>query len=173
MGTDKFDHMVTIVQQRERHSWTCLSDLAKTFDEDQLVTDFAAFKAVRDAKLAIRSSQGFFSPFVPPHLAGAKGKTKCGKKGKSSFRRNGFGEGKQSMSGPRQRHDERRHFQGSVQVPMAAVCANVVCWSCGERGHFLCTMLKKETRNKFQEKELRAPLATCAVSYERKGSGKG
>ena len=39
----------------------------------------------------------------------------------------GFGRGKQSVSGPRQRRDELRHFNGLIKVPMAAVHAKNSC----------------------------------------------
>ena len=80
--------------------------------------DIGAVNAVPRRKVAMRGSS---SPFVPPHLAGAKGNTEGGPTAKSPFRRKGFGKGKQSMVGPRQRRDERRQFEGLVEVPMAAV----------------------------------------------------
>ena len=73
-------------------------DVAQPFDEEQKSRYFATFSAVQDAKPAIKRSRGFFSPFVPPHLAGAKGKARCGKNGKALFCRKGSGEGKEPES---------------------------------------------------------------------------
>ena len=107
----------------EEHIWIWPGDLAHPFDEDTLTRDIVDFRAVQDAKLALQRSRCFFSPCVPPHLAGAKGKVKqrqapCQRK---------------ASDGPREQRDERRQFNGLVKVPMAAVTANVVCRLCRER----------------------------------------
>ena len=52
----------------EEHIWIWPGHLAQPFDEDTLVRDFVAFKAVQDAKLAIRRPRGFFSQLASPHF---------------------------------------------------------------------------------------------------------
>ena len=113
-------------------------DLQEDWDEGYAHHCFANFREVRNALSEKKKARGFFAP---PELSGSsmdgKGKVKgkFGKFGKSKGKFGFKGKSKNRFGKYRHQRNDRRQWQGMVQVSRSEIMKKVRCWRCGELGH--------------------------------------